>query len=80
MKFLKIFSGQLLAKAKLVGGNIRKGKLVFPCCYTGESTYQTIMIRNSSNFPAAFKIEIDQFLSGVDSRSGSGSAIDPGGT
>eukprot|EP01034_Spumella_vulgaris_P021431 gene21431-27461_t len=51
-------SGQLLAKARVLGGNITQGKLVFPCCYEGESIYQTFMLRNTSNLPSTFRIEL----------------------
>ena len=49
-------SGQLLAKGKLLGGNIKDGKLVFPCCFDGESLYQTVMLRNTSNLPCTFQV------------------------
>eukprot|EP00981_Chlorochromonas_danica_P008461 scaffold2193_cov179-Ochromonas_danica.AAC.40 len=51
-------TGQLLAKGKFYGGNIRNGKLVFPCCYYGEAIYQTCMIRNTSNLPCTFSIDL----------------------
>jgi hypothetical protein len=51
-------SGQLLAKAKFYGGNVYHNKLVFPCCYLGESIYQTVMIRNTSNLPCTFHIDV----------------------
>jgi hypothetical protein len=51
-------SGQLLAKASYFGGNVSHNKLVFPCCYLGESIYQTVMIRNTSNLPCTFHAEI----------------------
>lgn len=54
-------TGQLLAKAKFIGGNLKNGKLVFPCCFLGEMSYQTVMIKNNSNFPATFKISIEDF-------------------
>jgi hypothetical protein len=54
-----IFLGQLLAKIKLVGSNLKNGKLIFPNCFLGESTYQTIIIKNISNLPSIYKIEID---------------------
>eukprot|EP01036_Dinobryon_divergens_P025376 gene25376-33916_t len=44
------------AMAFLTGGNCKDGKLVFPCCYEGESTYQTFMLRNTSNLPSTFQI------------------------
>jgi hypothetical protein len=50
-------SGQLLAKAKFTGGNIKNGKLVFPCCYAGEACYQTVVVRNTSNLPSTFRLE-----------------------
>ena len=52
-------SGQLLAKVKITGGNVKEGRVVFPICYRGESTYQTIMMKNTSSFPAVFKIQIN---------------------
>ena len=61
--------GQLLAKAKFTGGNIKNGKLVFPCCFLGENCYQTVLIKNSSNFPAIFKIFVEDFQ-GISSNSG----------
>ena len=75
-------SGQLLAKAKFAGGNLRQGKLVFPCCYAGEAVYQTVMIRNTSNLPSTFKLELgweregaydSLVISGPGAGSGSGS-------
>ena len=32
---------------------------MFPICYQGESTYQTIMMKNNSSLPAIFKIQIN---------------------
>ena len=32
---------------------------MFPICYRGESTYQTIMMKNNSSLPAVFKIQIN---------------------
>jgi hypothetical protein len=51
-------TGQLLAKSKIMGSNIRSGKLSFPCCYYGESLFQTVMLRNMSNLPSTFKLEL----------------------
>jgi len=51
-------TGQLLAAGSLSSGAIRGGKLVFPCTYVGDSVYQTIMLRNTSNLPAIFKFEL----------------------
>ena len=68
--YIRTFNtGQLLAKAKFTGGNIKNGKLVFPCCFLGENCYQTVMIKNSSNFPAIFKIFVEDFQ-GISSTSG----------
>lgn len=50
-------SGQLLAKAKITGTNVSGGKLVFPCCFVGESIYQTFTLRNTSDLPSTFRIE-----------------------
>lgn len=51
-------SGQLLAKAAFFGGCVAHNKLVFPACYLGEATYQTVLIRNTSNLPCTFHIEV----------------------
>jgi hypothetical protein len=51
-------TGQLLAKAQLLGGCIKAGKLVFPCVFVGEITYQTFMLRNTSNLPCTYQIEL----------------------
>lgn len=51
-------TGQLLAKAQLLGGCIKGGKLVFPCVFVGEITYQTFMLRNTSNLPCTYTIEL----------------------
>jgi hypothetical protein len=51
--------GQLMAKVKIGGGNVKQGKLTFPTCYRGESTYQTIMMKNTSSLPAIFRIQIN---------------------
>ena len=51
-------SGQLLATVKLTGSTVRRGKLVFPTCYEGESTYQTFMLKNTSNLPSTFRFEL----------------------
>lgn len=51
-------SGQLLATIKLTGSNVRRGKLVFPTCFEGESSYQTFMLRNTSNLPSIFRFEL----------------------
>ena len=66
-------SGQLLAKAQFLGGGISHGKLVFLCCCQGESTYQTFMIRNTSNLPSTFHVEMGwraDASSGATSRDG----------
>jgi len=52
------YTGQLLAKAQMLGGCLRRGKLVFPCGYVGETIYETFMLRNTSNLPCIFKIEL----------------------
>ena len=52
------YTGQLLAKAQMLGGCIRRGKLVFPCAFVGETIYETFMLRNTSNLPCIFKIEL----------------------
>ena len=44
---------------KIAGGNVKEGRVVFPICYRGESTYQTIMMKNNSSLPAVFKIQIN---------------------
>ena len=51
-------TGQLLATVKITGSNVKNGKLIFPTCYEGESTYQTFMLRNTSNLPSTFKFEL----------------------
>ena len=51
-------TGQLLAKAQLLGGCVKGGKLVFPCSFVGETTYQTFMLRNTSNLPCTYTIEL----------------------
>lgn len=51
-------TGQLLAKAQMLGGCIKNGKLVFPCVFVGETIYQTFMLRNTSNLPCTYKIEL----------------------
>jgi hypothetical protein len=33
-----------------------KGRLVFPPCFTGETTFQTIQIRNTNDTPVFFKV------------------------
>ena len=48
-----------MAKVKIGGGNVQQGKLTFPTCYRGESTYQTIMMKNTSSLPAIFRIQIN---------------------
>jgi hypothetical protein len=48
-------SGQLLARVKVCGNNIYDDKLVFPSTYLGDSTYLTIMLKNTSNLPATFR-------------------------
>ncbi len=50
-------SGQLLATARLLGGNVRGGKLVFPGCFEGETLYQSITLHNTSNLPSTFRFE-----------------------
>lgn len=51
-------SGQLLAKVSFNSGGIRGGKLAFPTCVLGDSVFQTVKLRNSSNLPSLFKIEL----------------------
>jgi hypothetical protein len=48
-----------MAKVKMGGGTVKQGKLTFPTCYRGESTYQTIMMKNTSSLPAIFRIQIN---------------------
>lgn len=50
-------TGQLLAKGVFSGGNINRGKLVFPCCYYGECLYQIAMLRNTSDLPCTFQLQ-----------------------
>ena len=50
-------TGQLLATARLLGGNIRNGKLMFPGCFEGETLYQSITLHNTSNLPSTFRFE-----------------------
>ena len=54
-------TGQLLATIKMTGSNVRGGKLVFPTCFEGESTYQTFTLRNTSNLPSTYKFELGAF-------------------
>ncbi|CAM9246985.1 unnamed protein product, partial [Ectocarpus fasciculatus] len=49
--------GQLLAKARLLGGCVRNGKLTFPHCFIGDSLFQTIRLKNASNLPSTFRFE-----------------------
>lgn len=58
-------SGQLLAKVSFAGGAVRGGKLAFPTCVVGDSVFQTVKLRNSSNLPSLFRIEL-----GFDSSAG----------
>ncbi len=48
-------SGQLLARVKLCGNNIHNDKLIFPSTFIGDSTYLTVMLKNTSNLPATFR-------------------------
>lgn len=57
------YMGQLLAKARLLGGAVRNGKLAFPHCFIGDSLFQTIRLKNASNLPSTFKFELG-FLGG----------------
>jgi len=50
-------SGQLLATARILGGNVRGGKLIFPGCFEGETLYQSITLHNTSNLPSTFRFE-----------------------
>ena len=51
-------SGQLLATARLTGGNVRGGKLLFPSCFEGETLYQSVILHNTSNLPSTFRFEV----------------------
>lgn len=51
-------SGQLLANAAFSGAGVRQGKLLFPCCYVNDSIYQTIMLKNTSNLPSTFRLQL----------------------
>lgn len=51
-------TGQLLARVKLCGNNIHNDKLIFPSTYIGDSTYLTIMLKNTSNLPATFRFSV----------------------
>ena len=65
-------SGQLLATAKLSGGSIRNGKILFPCCYLGDALFQCVRLRNVSNLPSTFKFSLG-WDDDVSDRMGSGS-------
>ena len=65
-------TGQLLATARLSGGNVRGGKLCFPDCFDGEIQYQSIILKNTSNLPCAFKFELGFGENGM----GQGSDVD----
>ena len=58
-------TGQLLATARLTGGNVRGGKLCFPDCFDGEIQYQSIILKNTSNLPCTFKFELGFGESGL---------------
>ena len=51
-------TGQLSAKAKLCGSNVKNGKLVFPSTIEGGQQFQTIMLQNTSNLPFTFSFNI----------------------
>lgn len=51
-------SGRLLSSAQLTGNNVKDGKLVFPHAYLNDSIYQTVVIKNTSDFPSTFRFEI----------------------
>lgn len=51
-------TGQLSAKAKLCGSNIKNGKLVFPSTMEGAQQFQTIILKNSSNLPFTFSFNL----------------------
>jgi hypothetical protein len=59
-------SGQLLSSAKLVSMAVSGGKLTFPACFSGETVFQTIIVRNQSNLPCTFR-----FLFGFGTDTGS---------
>ena len=59
-----------MAKVKIGGGNVKQGKLTFPTCYRGESTYQTIMMKNTSSLPAIFRIQINAHTESDRNKSG----------
>jgi hypothetical protein len=51
-------TGQLLAKVMITGGNISRGKLLFPTTFINEANYQTVVLRNTSNLPSTYQIEV----------------------
>jgi cilia- and flagella-associated protein 65 len=70
-------AGQLLASARLFGGNIRQGKLVFPSCFEGETLYQSVILRNTSNLPSIFRFELGFGEGGIgDGFGGGNTAVD----
>lgn len=51
-------SGQLLASARFSGSNVRDSKMVFPCCFEGETLYQPLLVKNPTNLPSTFRFEM----------------------
>lgn len=49
-------SGQLPSKVKLLSGGVLNGKLMFPTCHVGDSIYQIVKLKNSSNLSCTFNI------------------------
>jgi hypothetical protein len=70
-------SGQLLAKARCSGGSIYQNKLLFPCCFKDESTYQTFKISNTSNLPCLFSLHIGWGDESMNARSTSAFSVKP---
>ena len=48
--------GQLLAKARFSGHNVQAGTLRFPRSFVGDSSFQSIVLRNSSDLPGTFRL------------------------
>lgn len=51
-------TGQLLAKARIVGSNLQQGKLEFPTTFVQDCLFQTLILKNTSNLPATFRIHL----------------------
>lgn len=49
-------TGQLEARVRMTSGAVRGGKLMFPTCYVGDSQYQIIKLKNTSNLPLVYTL------------------------